>query len=169
MSTGPRQAMTALKQFVTFGLAEEVFAVPVASVQEILELRPIVRMPLAPRFLLGLIDVRSANVPVIDLRTKLGFAAGHDGIDTRIIVLRAKISGREALVGLKTDRVFEVASLDSDDLEAVPDVGVRWDSSSISGVGRRNGRFVTVLDLDCMFKAGDFAGASGKVEGEAAA
>ena len=155
-------------QYVTLGIAKEVFAVPVVRVQEILELRPIVRLPYAPAFLLGMIDVRNQSIPVIDLRVKLGLEAGSDSHDTRIVVLRATISGRDVLLGLKTDRVFEVTSLDGDDLEPAPDIGINWQSDAIAGVGRRNGSFVTVLDLSKMFTQRDVAPGAAQ-SGEAAA
>ena len=144
-------------QYVTLGIDKEIFAVPVVRVQEILELSPIARLPNAPRYLLGMIDVRSQGVPVIDLRAKLGLGAIGDTLDTRIIVLTVDIAGRDLVLGLKADRVFEVTGLDGDHLEPPPEIGVRWQSQTIEGVGRRNGAFVTVLDLTRMFSAEDLA------------
>lgn len=156
-------------QYVTLGIGKEVFAVPVVRVQEILELRPIARLPYAPQFLLGMIDVRNQSVPVIDLRAKLGLEPALDTHDTRIIVLRADIGQREIILGLKTDRVFEVTSLDGDSLEPAPDIGLSWRSEAIEGVGRRNGAFVTVLDLTKMFSQSDIAHNATVHSGEAAA
>ncbi len=86
-------------QYVTLGIGKDVFAVPVVRVQEILELRPITRLPYAPPFLLGMIDVRNQNVPVIDLRTKLGLEGAEDTHDTRIVVLRAHVGEKELILG----------------------------------------------------------------------
>lgn len=156
-------------QYVTLGIGSDVYAVPVVRVQEILELRPITRLPYAPAFLLGMIDVRNQNVPVIDLRSKLGLERAEDSNDTRIIVLRASVGGRDIILGLKTDRVFEVTSLDADTLEPAPDIGISWRSEAIEGVGRRNGAFVTVLDLSKMFSQSDVASGDLVQSGEAAA
>lgn len=144
-------------QYVTLGIAGETFAAPVGRVQEILEVQPISRIPNAPASFLGMIDVRGQGVPVIDLRMKLGLEAASDTVNTRILVLRVHMDGRELILGLKADRVFEVTALDNTVLEQPPQIGVRWSSELITGVGRRNGAFVTVLDLERLFGSADLA------------
>jgi purine-binding chemotaxis protein CheW len=145
--------MAGTAQYVTLGVAEDLFAAPVEQVQEILELRPIARLPRAPANLLGMIDVRSQGIPVVDLRATLGLPAAADTENTRIMVLRVKADGRDLTLALKTDRVFEVTVLDTDTLDPAPEVGVAWSAEAIAGIGRRNGAFVTVLDLDALFAA----------------
>jgi len=142
-------------QYVTLGMAGELFAAPVERVQEILELRPISRLPRAPRTLLGMIDVRGQSIPVMDLRATLGLPAGDDNENTRIVVLKITLKERDLTLALKTDRVFEVTGLDEDKLEATPEVGVKWNTQAIAGIGRRNGAFVTVIDLDNLFAASE--------------
>lgn len=144
-------------QYVTLGIAGEVFAAPVERVQEILEMRSISRLPHAPAYFLGMIDVRGLGVAVIDLRVKLGLRQAEDNENTRIIVLRVSVDGRDLTLGLKADRVFEVTVLDEVDLAPPPEIGVRWRSESIAGIGRRNGSFVTVLDLSHLFAATEIA------------
>ena len=136
------------EQFVTLGIDREVFALPVEVVREILDMRPMFRIPEAPHYLAGLIDVRGRGVPVIDLRARLGLPLAAPTEATRIVVLEAAIGGRDLQIGLVTDRVFEVASLDGGLLEAAPDIGVRWRSEHIRGVGRRGETFVVVFDLE---------------------
>lgn len=135
-------------QYVTLGVAEEIFAAPVEKVQEILDLRPIARLPQAPANLLGMIDVRGLGVPVIDLRLTLGLAPTQDTENTRILVLT--VAGRQGpmTVGLKADRVFEVTVLDDARLDPPPAISGDWRGDSIAGIGRRHGHFVTVVDLD---------------------
>lgn len=139
------------EQFVTLGIDREVFALPVEVVREILDMRPMFRIPEAPHYLAGLIDVRGRGVPVIDLRARLGLPPAAPTEATRIVVLEAAIGGRDLQIGLVTDRVFEVASLDGGLLEAAPDIGVRWRSEHIRGVGRRGETFVVVFDLEQLF------------------
>jgi purine-binding chemotaxis protein CheW len=141
------------EQFVTLGIDREVFAVPVAVVREILDMRPMFRVPEAPPHLAGLIDVRGRSVPVIDLRLRLGLPAVPPTDATRILVIEATVGGRSLLIGVITDRVFEVAALDDGVLEAPPDIGVRWRSDHIRGVGRRGDSFVVVFDLEQLFAA----------------
>ena len=75
------------QQYVTLGVADEIFAAPVGKVQEILDMRPIARLPQAPSNLLGMIDVRGQGVPVLDLRLTLGMEPKDDTENTRIVVL----------------------------------------------------------------------------------
>lgn len=144
--------MAELTQYVTLGVADEVFAVPVGKVQEILDLRPIARLPRAPHYLLGMIDVRGASVPVLDLRLTLDMPAAADTETSRILVLSVEGPKGAMTVGLKTDRVFEVTVLDDDTLDPAPTVNRGWSDHGIAGVGRRNGNFVIVLDLDRLLK-----------------
>lgn len=148
--------MTEHKQYVTLGVAESLFAVPVTRVQEILEPQPFARMPRAPMDFLGIIDVRGQSVPVIDLRLRLGMPAADDTLDTRIIVLDIAIDETMRKIALRADRVFEVAEMDGA-LEPPTKIGSRWSTDCIAGVGRRNGAFVTVLDLDQLFSQDDVA------------
>jgi purine-binding chemotaxis protein CheW len=140
--------MAELTQYVTLGVADELFAAPVSKVQEILDMRPIARLPRAPENLLGMIDVRGEGIPVLDLRLTLGIEPVSDTENTRIVVL--SIYGPQGLltVGLRADRVFEVTILDSETLDPPPAISASWSGHCIEGIGRRNGRFVTVLDLD---------------------
>ncbi|HYD68930.1 chemotaxis protein CheW [Azospirillum sp.] len=148
--------MTERPQYVTLGVGHEVFALPVEVVQEILDPRPIAHLPQAPAHLLGMIDVRGRGVPVIDLRRKLGLApaeAGASGDGTRILVLEVPVAGRGLVLGLVADRVFEVTALDEDRLAPPPEIGARWNSACIAGVGRRGGAFVIVFDLERLLAA----------------
>jgi purine-binding chemotaxis protein CheW len=144
-------------QYVTLGVGDERFAVPVERVREILQMQPIARMPNAPACFLGMIDVRGQGVPVVDLRLKLGLERGEDTETTRIIVLQVLVGGRELTLGLRTDRVFEVTALDDNRLEPPPEIGTSWSSDCIVGVGRRNGAFVTVFDLGRLLAVSDVA------------
>jgi purine-binding chemotaxis protein CheW len=139
------------EQFVTLAIDQEVFAVPVEAVLEILDMRPMFRIPDAPAYLAGLIDVRGRSVPVVNLRLRLGLPVVAPTEHTRILVLEAPIDGRSITLGLIADRVFEVTSLDRGAIEAPPDIGMKWRSEHIRGVGRRNDGFVVVFDLTKLF------------------
>ena len=156
-------------QYVTLGIADDIFAAPVERVQEILEMRPVARLPHAPGYLLGMIDVRGQAIPVVDLRLKLGLPAAADTHATRIVVLSVRAGGRQVVLGLKADRVFEVTVLDGGALEPPPEIGVRWRSESIAGIGRRGGAFVTVLDLDHVFAASELPLLTSAADAETAA
>jgi purine-binding chemotaxis protein CheW len=144
-------------QFLILGIDREVFAVPVETVIEILDMREMFRVPDAPAYLGGLIDVRGRSVPVIDLRLKLGLAAAVPTETTRIMVLNVPIGDKPVVLGLVADRVFEVAPLDRGSLEPPPEIGVRWRSDYIHGVGRRGENFVVVFNLPRLFGSLDSA------------
>lgn len=110
-------------------------------------MRPLFRVPNAPPYLVGLIDVRGQGVPAIDLRVKLGVAATPATETTRILVLEVPVQGRRLVMGLIADRVIEVATLGDRQIAPPPDIGVRWRSDYIQGVFRRQDSFVVLFDL----------------------
>ncbi|MGY2053237.1 chemotaxis protein CheW [Methylobacterium sp. JK268] len=139
--------MSSVWQYLTLGLDQETFGINIEHVQEILDYRPVSALPHAPAFLVGMIDVRGQSYPVVDLRTKLGLPPAAPTPATRIILLHVPVDGRSLPVGFVADRVFEVTELDGTDLEAAPEVGGRWRSRYIAGIGRKGSAFVVVFDL----------------------
>lgn len=144
-------------QYVTLAIDREVFAVPVESVLEILDMRQASLVPEAPSYMLGLIDLRGRSVPVLDLRVKLGLPSVPPTETTRILVLEVTIAGRPLVLGLVADRVIEVMALSAGEIEPAPDIGVRWHSDYILGVGHRDGRFVIIFNLVRLFSEEDTA------------
>ena len=142
---------------VTLGLGQEIFAVPVGCVIEIVAMRDLFRVPDAPDFLAGLADIREQAVPVIDLRRKFGMPAAEITHQTRIIVLEVAVAGRQFVVGLIADRVIEVITLGSEQIGPKPDIGHIWGSAYIAGVARHGTGFVIVFDMAHLFKDEDAA------------
>ncbi|WP_296436490.1 chemotaxis protein CheW, partial [Rhizobium sp. UBA1881] len=105
-------------QFVTFSLGEEIFAVPVEVVREILDYAEAFKIPNGPDYLLGLRDVRGQGVPTIDLRLKLGMSKTVPTSHTRVLVLDIPMESRLLTLGLVADRVFEVTPFRRDQIEA---------------------------------------------------
>jgi purine-binding chemotaxis protein CheW len=120
-------------------------------------MQPMFRLPEAPSFLAGLIDVRGRSVPVIDLRVKLGLPSADATDMTRILVLEVELQGRRLVLGLIADRVFEVMALDRGGIEPPPEIGVGWRSDYILGIGRRQDRFVLVFNLPRLFSSEELA------------
>lgn len=152
-------------QFVTFSLDNEVFAVPVSVVREILDHEDAFKIPHGPEYLLGLRDVRGQGVPVIDLRLRLGMTRTKKTPHTRALVLDVPIGEKTLTLGLVADRVFEVIPFRDDEIEGAPDIGVRWPSDYIAGVVRRNGGFVVIVDLARLFSGAEVAmmGSAGRL------
>ena len=144
--------MTKIQDVVTFDADGALYAVPVGRVQEILDLRPTAAMPNAPAHLLGIIDLRGANIPVVDLRRLLGRPDGEDTHQSRILVVSIRQDGQMAVIGVKTDRVIEVTLLDNGEMSPLDEADMlRWAGSPLMGIGRCKGAVVSVLDLDRLF------------------
>lgn len=144
-------------QFVTFSLGEEVFAVPVGVVREILDHEEAFKIPNGPDYLMGLRDVRGSGVPVIDLRRKLGLSPTVPTTHTRVLVLDIPMGERLLSLGLVADRVYEVTPFRRDQIENAPDIGIRWRSEYIAGVVRRERGFVVIIDLARLLSTQDAA------------
>jgi purine-binding chemotaxis protein CheW len=151
--------MAKSSQYLTFGIENECFALPVERVREVLDVQPISRLPTAPDFVLGLIDVRGASLVVVDLRLKFGLPAVPATNRTRIIVVEAAVQGAPLGLGLMADCVFAVSDLDGGALEPPPSIGQRWRADNVVGVGREGGRFVVALDLDRLIDGEPWAAA----------
>ncbi|MBZ5763452.1 chemotaxis protein CheW [Rhizobium sp. VS19-DR104.2] len=134
-------------QFVTFSLGDEMFAVTVDVVREILDYAEAFKIPNGPDYLLGLRDVRGQGVPTIDLRLKLGMSKTIPTFNTRVLVLDVPVEDRLLSLGLVADRVYEVTSFQHAQIGAAPDIGVRWRSGYIAGVVHHDSGFVVIVDL----------------------
>ena len=157
---------------VTFGMGESLFALPVALVQEILDPRPVSRLPNSPRHLLGVMDVRGQSVAVVDLRALMGELPREDQSDTRIMVLqidKGGPGGGTLHVALRVDRVIEVTRLDDGRLEPLAEAAfLDWNLREVEGIGRRNGSLVAVLRAEGLLDrdmVGDLAARPGEALG----
>ena len=126
--------MAETSQYLTLGLAGETFGISIRNVREILDMRPISRLPHAPHFLLGMIDVRGSGYPIVDLRLKLDLPSTAATEATRIIILDVPVGDRLVGVGFVADCVFEVTDIDESSAEPAPEVGGRWKSDYIAGI-----------------------------------
>lgn len=142
-------------QAVTFGLGDEVFAVSVTLVREILDYAPAFRVPNGPGWLLGLTDVRGQGVPTVDLRVRLGLATVEPTLLTRVLIVDVPLADRCVSLGLVVDRVLAVTTFAVDRLEPAPDIGMRWRSDYIGGVVREPEGFVVVIDVAEIFSRDD--------------
>ncbi len=134
-------------QYVTFSLGDEVFAVPVGVVREILDHEEAFKIPNGPDYLMGLRDVRGQGVPIMDLRLKLGLSKTVPTPHTRVLVMDIPLDDRLLSLGMVADRVYEVTPFRRDQVEQAPDIGSHWRSDYIAGVVRREQGFVVLVDL----------------------
>lgn len=138
------RAATSGVQFLSFSVAGEEYAVDILRVQEIRGICPITVLPHSPPSVRGVMNLRGAVVPVVDMRAALGLPAEEYGPFTVIIVL--SIRGRT--MGFVVDSVSDVLSLDTSEIERAPELGGQVDASLVSGIARAQERFVILLDID---------------------
>ncbi|MDQ5908210.1 MAG: purine-binding chemotaxis protein CheW [Pseudomonadota bacterium] len=144
-------------QILTLGLGSEIFAVETERVHEVLDLPSITRIPNCRPFIKGLIDVRGKVITVTDLHVKFGMVPTAPTADTRIVVIEVQIEGEPTLVGTLADRVYEVTELPIDSMEDAPRIGMRWRPEFIRAIGKRNGDFIIVADIDQVFASEESA------------
>jgi purine-binding chemotaxis protein CheW len=138
-------------EVLTFELQRETFALEAAIVREILDMTAQTIVPGAPRFVAGVINFRGRVIPLADLRVAFGMEATAATIDSRIVVIEVDLGGTATLIGLQTDRVNEVTTLDFAASEPPPSVGMRWRPDYIRCLVKRRGQFVILPDLDRIF------------------
>lgn len=144
-------------QYLTFTLADEVFAVDVARVREILEMPSITKVPQVPDFMLGVINLRGCVVPVIDLRLKFGMKETAQTVNTCIIVVEVAMDGENIVLGSLADSVQEVIEMEPSQIEAAPHIGTNLKTDFIKGMGKHDGRFVMILDIDKVFSSDELS------------
>ena len=142
-------------QYLTFKLADEVFALDVAKVREILEIATITKVPRTPEFMCGVINLRGSVVPVIDLRLKFGMSRTERTINTCIIVVEVRMQDETVVLGALADSVQEVVEMEPEQIEAAPHIGTQLNTDFIRGMGKHDGRFIMILDIDRVFTSRD--------------
>ncbi len=133
-----------LMQLVTFSIGEEEFGVDILKVQEIIRMMEITKVPRAPDFVEGVINLRGKVIPILDLRKRFGLATRDHDKHTRIIVIEIS----NMIVGFVVDSVSEVLRIPSNTVEPPPPVVSGLESEYISGVGKLADRLLILLDLD---------------------
>jgi purine-binding chemotaxis protein CheW len=152
-----QQSNTMVQQYLTFKLGEEMFALDVCQVREILDVTSITRVPRAPDFMRGVINVRGSVVPVVDLRLKFGMPKTEQTRDTRIVVMEIGLAGEVCVIGALADAVHNVMDLEPGQIEAAPRIGAKWNSAFIKGIGKHNDQFIIILDVDRIFSSEELA------------
>lgn len=146
---------TELQTYLSFKLSEEVFAINVSKVINILEMSHITKIPKAPDYMKGVINLRGTVLPVIDLRIKFGLPEKAATVDTSIIVLSINLNEEEVLVGTMVDAVKEVLELKTIEIAPSPTIGSKYNSGFIEGMWRVEDNFIMILDIDKVFSVDD--------------
>lgn len=146
-------AITTISQYITFRLGDELFAIDVSQVREVLELPPITKVPTAPAYMRGVVNVRGKAIPIVDLRQKFGLLPTPGTLQTRIVVMEIQLDGEPAVVGGIADSVHEVIELEPGQINPPPTIAQRWRSELIRGLGKRGDDFIIILDIARVFSS----------------
>ncbi len=154
MSTMGIMEMT---QYLTFKLEDEVFALDISKVREVLDFTAITKVPKTPEFMRGVINLRGSVVPVVDLRLKFGMSRTEKTVNTCIIITEVTVDNETTVLGALADSVQEVMDLGPDHIEPAPKIGTRLNTEFIRGMGKRDNAFVIILDIDKVFSVDELA------------
>lgn len=135
------------RQYLTFTLGGEMFAVETLSVKEIIEYGQITAVPMMPPSIRGVINLRGAVVPVIDLKARFGAPATEVTRRTCIVIIELGAEDEHQVIGIVVDTVSEVLEIPPSEIEPPPAFGARIRADFISGMGKIAGRFVILLDM----------------------
>lgn len=134
------------QQYLTFSLNEEMFAIGILAIREIIEYGNLTEVPMTPPFIRGVINLRGAVVPVIDLAVRFGRAANETTKRTCIVIIETENGHHQ--MGVVVDAVSEVLEIPAADVEPPPEFGAHIRIDFISGMGKVNGKFVVMLDVN---------------------
>ncbi len=146
-----------ITQYLTFRLSDEVYALEIGKVREVLDFAGATRVPRTPEFLRGVINLRGAVVPVADLRLKFGLGPTERTVNTCVIITEVTVEGETTVLGCLADSVQEVIELDGGAVSPPPRIGTKLRTEFIRGMGRRDDRFIILLDIDRVFSTEELA------------
>ena len=147
-------------QYMTFKLGDELFAINVSQVREVLEVLQITKVPTAPAYMRGVLNVRGQAIPVVDLRQRFGLSGAADTVNTRVIVMEVDIDGETAVIGGLADSVHEVIELEPGNINPPPQIAMRWRTDFILGMGKRGEEFIIILDVNAVFSSEELVSVS---------
>jgi purine-binding chemotaxis protein CheW len=150
-----------IREYLTFGLDADLYAINVANIKEVLGVPRVTRVPRMPAFMSGVINLRGNVVPVLDLRRKFGLGETQYSADTSIIVTELRNVFKEDedesfTIGIFSDIVHKVVSIEQSMIEPPPKIGVAINSEFITGMGRIDDDFVIILNVNRLLSEKEF-------------
>lgn len=144
-------------QFLTFQLDDEIFALDIGKVREVLEFNSVTKVPRTPEFMRGVINLRGSVVPVVDMRLKFGMTRTEKDINTCIIIVEIVQNDEVTVLGALADSVQEVMNIGPDQIEPPPRIGAKMRTDFLKGMGKTGDDFVLILDIDKVFSTEELA------------
>lgn len=146
-----------MSQYLTFMLGRETLALGILSIKEILEYGQPTEVPMMPSFIRGVINLRGAVVPVLDLAARLNRSSNPVTKKTCIVIVEVHFGEERQVIGIVVDAVNEVLEIAAADIEPTPAFGTSIRAEYIAGLGKVNGKFVIVLDVNQVLSLEDAA------------
>jgi len=150
--------ITETTQYLTYKLGDEVFALDITKVREVLDFTAVTKVPRTPEFMRGVINLRGRVVPVVDLRLKFGMTRTENSVNTCIIITEVTVDADTTIMGCLADSVQEVLDLEPEHIAPAPKIGTKLRTDFIKGMGKQGDRFVIILDIDKVFSADELSG-----------
>ena len=144
-------------QYLTFLLGGEMFAVGILGIKEIIEYGSLTTVPMMPNFIRGVINLRGAVVPVVDLSARFGRTASDITRRSCIVIIEAGTDDEKQDVGVVVDSVSEVLEIPTSEIEPAPSFGSKIRAEFISGMGKVDGKFVIILDANRVLSVDEMA------------
>lgn len=135
-------------QYLTFSLGEEMFAIGIQRVREIIEYSNVTTVPMMPSFVRGVINLRGSVVPVIDLSARFGWGVSEIHRRSCIVIIEVEHEGAEQVLGVVVDAVSEVLDIPTEDIEPAPTFGANIRTDFIAAMGKVRENFVIILNVD---------------------
>jgi purine-binding chemotaxis protein CheW len=152
-----KEAATKINSYLTFKLGDEIFGANVAKVLNILEMTRITKVPKAPLFMKGVINLRGSVLPLIDTRIKFDIGETDYTANTCILVLDIDLNGESVHVGALVDSVQEVIEIDDNQIQPPPSIGSKYRSEFIEGMAKINDEFIMLLNMDLIFSTSELS------------
>ncbi len=134
-------------QYLTFMLAGEIYAIGILSIKEIIEYGGLTTVPMMPGAIRGVINLRGAVVPVMDLATRFGKPSSDVTKRTCIVIVELVHDGEQHVIGVVVDSVNAVQEIAPGDIEPAPSFGMKIAPDLIAGMGKVQGKFVILLNI----------------------
>src|SRR5574340_922730 len=150
-------AATETTQYLTYKLGDEVYALDITKVREVLYFTTVTKVPRTPDFMRGVINLRGSVVPVVDLRLKFGMSATEKTVNTCVIITEVTVDGDTTILGALADSVQEVLEIGRAHISPAPRIGTKLKTEFIKGMGKRDDKFIIILDIDKVFSADELS------------
>lgn len=144
-------------QYLTFMLGGEVFAIGILGIKEIIEYAGLTEVPMMPSCIRGVINLRGAVVPVIDLARRFGQPSNPVTKRTCVVIIEVATEGKQQDIGVMVDSVSEVLEIPDSEIEPAPTFGARIRTDFIHGMGKVKGVFVVILEVNKVLSLDELA------------